>query len=202
MLTGGICRYQGASSQLDAAVKFLSTHRGSVRLVTLDIGANDIDACASAAGLNLPCAESGLHQVVVDLPQILHSLRAADPNVRVQFAAMDYYDPFLAAWLEGSPGRQLAGQSLTVVDTLNHLLLQDYQKAGFIVAPVSSAFATSDTRLVNVPGLGQMPRDVATLCALTWACTLPPVGPNIHANAAGYEEIARSFAMTLAAQHK
>ena len=58
--------------QLAAAVAFLLTHRGSVRLVTIDIGAN--------------------------LPKILKALRlAAGPNVPI--VGMNYYNPFLAAWL-------------------------------------------------------------------------------------------------------
>ena len=45
MVNGGICSYPGATSQLDAAVKFLRAHHGEVRYVTLDIGANNVDGC-------------------------------------------------------------------------------------------------------------------------------------------------------------
>src|SRR5437763_4078690 len=44
MINGGICPYSGGS-QLKAAVAFLQQHRGQVLLVTLDIGANDPEAC-------------------------------------------------------------------------------------------------------------------------------------------------------------
>src|SRR5579862_5239328 len=44
MIHGGICRYP-AGSQLAAAVAFLTAHRGHVRLVTIDIGANDPEDC-------------------------------------------------------------------------------------------------------------------------------------------------------------
>ena len=43
MRQGGVCSYPGAGSQLAAAVAFLRTHRGSVKYLTIDIGANDID---------------------------------------------------------------------------------------------------------------------------------------------------------------
>ena len=50
MIHGGICKYRGGS-QLAAAVAFLSAHRGHVRLVTIDIGANDPEDCGSWASL-------------------------------------------------------------------------------------------------------------------------------------------------------
>src|ERR1700733_5578853 len=52
MLHGGSCRYQGGS-QLAAADAFLRAHRGHVVLVTLDIGANDPQDCASTSGLGM-----------------------------------------------------------------------------------------------------------------------------------------------------
>jgi lysophospholipase L1-like esterase len=201
MIAGGICHYRGAASQLDTAVKFLAAHRGSVRLVTLDIGANDVDSCASpTTGLNAACTQAGLRSIASDLPQILHRLRAADPSARVRFAAMDYYDPFLATWLEGPAGRQLAAQSVTLGDTLNRILAQDYHRFGFSVAPVAQAFATHDTRPVTLPGVGSVPRNVATICELTWECAAPPVGPNIHARAGGYQVIAQAFRSALASR--
>ncbi|HVD88477.1 MAG TPA: SGNH/GDSL hydrolase family protein, partial [Jatrophihabitantaceae bacterium] len=48
MRRGGICTYTDAASQLDAAVTFLRTHQGSVKYLTIDIGANDIDPCAAS----------------------------------------------------------------------------------------------------------------------------------------------------------
>ena len=39
----------------------------------------------------------------------------------------------------------------------------------------------------------QVPVAVVEICKLTWMCAAPPVGPNIHANAAGYRLIAGAF---------
>jgi hypothetical protein len=62
-----------------------------------------------------------------------------------------------------------------------------------------TAFGTTDfTDQVTLPGLGTLPRNVATICQLTWECVPPPQGPNEHANAAGYHVIADAF---LAAAH-
>ncbi|MEV8098866.1 SGNH/GDSL hydrolase family protein [Kitasatospora sp. NPDC085879] len=204
MLSGGICHYGGAASQIDAAVNFLATHRGSVRLVTLDIGANDILRCAkNASSIDATCAQSGLRDIAANLPVITARLRVADPAADVRFAAMDYYDPFLAASLLGPEGQSAARASLQGADIANTLLRTVYSRAGFLVTPVASGFATHDTTPVPVPGVGELPRNVATVCQLTWACTPPPTGPDIHPNDAGYQAIAEAFANALGtATHK
>jgi hypothetical protein len=48
-----------------------------------------------------------------------------------------------------------------------------------------------------LPGLRTLPRNVATICQLTWECVPPPQGPNEHANAAGYHVIADAFLAAL-----
>jgi LPXTG-motif cell wall-anchored protein len=203
MLGGGICHYNGGSSQLDAATRFLAAHRGAVRLVTLDIGANDVDSCVTANNvLDAACAEKAIHQVSMNLSVILSRLRSADPGVGVQWAGMTYYDPFLASWLTGGQGRQEATESLKLADALNGVLAQEYHAAGFALAPVDQRFATHDTRQVNAPGLGTVPRNVAAICMLTWACTTPPVGPDVHANNVGYGTIAGAFASVLRSPYR
>jgi hypothetical protein len=37
------------------------------------------------------------------------------------------------------------------------------------------------------------PLNVARICQWTWMCAPAPVGPNIHANAAGYRQLAAAF---------
>ncbi len=59
MRNGGICSYP-AGSQLAAAEQFLRAHRGSIDYVTLDIGANDVDGCVSASGIDTACVSAGL----------------------------------------------------------------------------------------------------------------------------------------------
>lgn len=39
--------------------------------------------------------------------------------------------------------------------------------------------------------------NVALICQWTWECAPPPVGPNEHANAAGYGVIAQAFLAVL-----
>ncbi|MFF1873893.1 GDSL-type esterase/lipase family protein [Kitasatospora herbaricolor] len=183
MLSGGTCHYDGAASQLDAAVHFLAEHRGSVRLVTLDIGANDIlPRAKNPSSFDLTCAQNGMRDIAANLPVITSKLRAAAPTANVRFAAMDYYDPLLAASLLGPKGQPTASASLQGIDTANTTLRTVYTRAGFPVAPVASGFHTRDTTPVTLPGIGELPRNVTTVCTLTWAWTPPPTGPDIHPN--------------------
>jgi lysophospholipase L1-like esterase len=194
MISGGICSYPGATSQLDAAVKFLDAHRGRVRYVTLDIGANDVDGCATATGLNLVCAEQGITTVSKQLPQIAEAVRRAGGR-RPQYVGMNYYDPFLAAWLTGAAGQQLAEQSVTLSTGFNSAVQAGLRASGFKLADVSKTFATDDfSQTVTVPGIGTLPVNVARVCEWTWECT--PYH-NIHANTLGYGVIAGVFERVL-----
>ena len=49
--------------QLADAVAFLLLHRGSVKLVTIDIGANDLEICASPTGIDPACVEDAFSDV-------------------------------------------------------------------------------------------------------------------------------------------
>ncbi len=85
----------GVANQLAAAEAFLAKNK--VALITLDIGANDIDKCVSlVGGVDLSCASGIAPDVTTNLTTILEDLRAAAPDTPI--IAMNYYDPFLAAW--------------------------------------------------------------------------------------------------------
>lgn len=199
MINGGICTYAGgATSQLAAAVAFLTAHRGHVPLVTITIGANDVENCASATGIDAACVQQGFADIQANLPVIVGALRAADSGVHTRFIGLNEYDPFLAAFLQGTAGQQLATESATVVDQLNGLLAGVYRVAGFRVADVSAAFRTDDfTDQAALPGVGAVPVNVATICELTFQCTAAPLGPNIHPTDAGYRVMARAVAARL-----
>ncbi|MBV8444589.1 MAG: SGNH/GDSL hydrolase family protein, partial [Candidatus Dormibacteraeota bacterium] len=178
MIAGGICSYT-SGSQLGDAVSFLHTH--NVAFVTIDIGANNVDGCVTPSGVNMTCIAAGIASAEADLPVILTTLRTAAPDVPL--FAMNYYDPFLAAWLQGPPGQALATESLTLAGDVNGLLQTVYGAFDVRVADVAGAFLTSDTS--RIPFLN-VPVNVFAICSLTWMCAPSPVGPNIHANAVGY----------------
>jgi lysophospholipase L1-like esterase len=196
MIEGGICAYSHAAAQLDAAVRFLHAHDNHVSLVTVDIGANNIDGCVSGGSLNQQCVSDGLAAIADELPKIVDALRAAAPEVRI--VAMNYYDPFLAAWLIGPAGQVLASQSVQILQVLNGLEASAYAAGDVEVADVAAAFSTTDfSTQVPLPGVGPVPLNVARICQWTWMCAPPPVGPNIHANDMGYQVIADTFAARL-----
>ncbi len=194
MLTGAgsPCTYR-QGSQLAAALAFVAAHRSQVALITIDIGANDIDGCATATSISQSCVTAGLGTVAHNLPLILGALRQAAGRGTV-IAGMNLYDPFLADYLTGAAGQQLAAESVVLAQSLNQLLGQGYQAFGVRTADVQDAFSTTDfTTTVPLPGVGPVPLNVARVCAWTWMCAPAPVGPNIHANAIGYRHIAAAF---------
>ena len=107
---------------------------------------------------------------------------------------MTYYLPALAEWLDGTPGQAIARVSERLAAGYNDVLEQVYTGSGARVADVSGAFDTANFGdQVTVPGIGQVPRNVALVCQWTWECVAPPRGPDQHANEAGYGVIARTF---------
>jgi lysophospholipase L1-like esterase len=190
MMHGGICHYS-AGSQLAAATAFLRAHRGHVFLVTIDIGANDLEDCGNQPSLTqLASCIGQLPKATANVAAILASLRAAaGPGVRI--AGMNYYLPALAEWRSGLLGRATAELSEKFAVAYDDLLKRAYGQAGITVANVFEAFETTNFGdPVKVPGIGSVPRNVARICQWTWECAPPPRGPNQHANAAGYRVIA------------
>lgn len=189
MIKGGICHYPGGS-QLKAADAFLRQHRGQVRLVTIDIGANDPEACSGQPSFSqlAVCAVKGIPSAVTHLATIVKRLKAAaGPGVRI--VGMNYYLPALAEWRNGLSGHAVAWTAEKLAAAFNALLGRVYTKHGIRVANVFGAFQTSD-----FDDHGQaLPRNVTLLCRWTWECAVPPRGPNQHANQAGYQVIARTF---------
>ncbi|KOG24620.1 SGNH/GDSL hydrolase family protein [Streptomyces viridochromogenes] len=196
LINGGKCDYPNAKSQLDAALQAMAQHRGKVAYVTLSVGANDIlQACVSPAGtLDVACLNSTSQTMAKNLAQIAGALRKAGGN-DTQFVGSTYYNPFLAAWLQGAAGQQAAKESAPLVKAANTGITQVYKSTGFKVADVAGAFSSDDfTTQVNVPGAGEVPANVAKICQLTWACTKQ----DPHPNAEGHKVIASTFAAQLA----
>jgi lysophospholipase L1-like esterase len=195
MVQGGLCdNYPVGSSQLDAAVSFLQAHPQQVALVTLDIGANDVDGCVSSTTIDKSCIDAGFASVSANLPWILRQLRkAAGPKTLI--VGMNYYDPFLAAWELGGNGQALALQSLTAATEFNVLLGSIYQVFGVPVADIAQAFRIYN--FLPVPG-ENVPVNVFLTLAWTWMGAPAPIGPDIHPNAAGYAVIASAFAAKIA----
>jgi lysophospholipase L1-like esterase len=178
-------------SQLKAAERWLKAHhaRGEVPLITIDIGANDVDGCVTPS-FSLTCVTAGVKSIAANTPKLLAGIGKAAPK-GTTFAGMSLYDPFLAAYLNPySALYPLAEESVTLAQQVNAAISAADKAARFKTADVFDAFKTSVT--TAAPGTS-IPTNVAEICALTWMCANAPQGPNIHANRAGYGVIAGAF---------
>jgi len=196
MKDGGLCEYP-KKSQLAEAVSFLHAHKDKVALVTIDIGVNDILAkgCIVGTNVDFTCINDALVQISENLPAILTELRAA-AHPDTQIVGMNYYNSFLAFWLQGPDGQVLAHQSAGLAEYLNYGILGPiYGMFTMPVADVAAAFNSSrfDIHVPFPPPFGSAPLNVATICQLTYMCVPAPIGPNIHANPTGYAVIATAF---------
>lgn len=190
--TGSPCTYP-AGSQLAAALAFIQAHRSAVVLITIDIGANNVDGCAAGGVIDQTCIANGFADAQSDLPKILAALRAA-VGEDTAIAGMNLYDPFLADFLTGSAGQAVAAESVNLDVSFNSLLGAGFGAFGIPVADVQTAFSTTDfADSATLPGVGTVPLNVARICEWTWMCAPSPIGPNIHANQAGYQVIAGAF---------
>jgi lysophospholipase L1-like esterase len=182
---GSACSYS-AGSQLDAAVAFLHEHPGDVALITITIGANDIFSCFGAPD----CVLAARARIQANLPVIVAELReAAGPDLPI--VGMNYWSPLVVDWF-ANPGSAQAWATRTV--GFNDLLEGLYAAGGSPVADVETAFAVTDfTTMVELDGAGPVPLSVYSVCTLTWICTGPPLGPDIHPNTAGHAVIAATF---------
>lgn len=195
MIDGSICHY-ATGNQLAQAVSFIHKHK--IALITLDIGANDIDNCVVGGSVSLSCVAEGEQSIQTNVPKIVSALRQA-AGTKVKIVGMTYYDPFLAEYLTGPSGEGLAATSVQLAQQVNGDLTSDYEAGNFKVADVATAFDTyvPFSTMTNLPGHGTVPESVAEVCELTWMCAPAPLGPNIHANVAGYKQIAKVFAAKL-----
>jgi lysophospholipase L1-like esterase len=192
MIDGGRCtdRYPTGTSQLAVAEQFLRDHPGAVTYLTLDIGANDVTACAAGGSIDAACLAQGTATIARNLNTILSGLKAASGSVRPVSVGMAYYDPFLQEWLGGLQGQLVSLASVTALAGINTAEGVLYASYGFRVADGFTAFHTADflTRR-TVPGYGTLPTAVAYICQYTYMCSQQ----NIHPTVAGYQLLADAF---------
>ena len=199
MVDGGSCPYI-AGSQLNAALAFLTDNGDKVHLVTIDIGGNDFrngyGDCLDTAD-PIGCADTLSAQIAADLAPVLAALRvAAGPGTTI--IGMNYYNPYLSSWLEGDAGKALAAQSMEAVGNVTGYLDTTYGAAVIPLADVALAFQSNDETLVSSPlpppnDQGLLPINVVNICLFTYQCDPDPIGPDIHANTAGYSLIAATI---------
>ena len=186
VINGPGCSYS-TGTQLGDAEAFLRAHTGQVAMLTIDIGANDVDGCIGSSGIEVSCVQTGLNQIATNLPLILSGLRAADPTLAIY--GMDYYDPFLNQWLTGASGQTVAQESEAGAVSLNDELGQIYSANHAAMADPSTLFQTANFALTGSYDGTTVPENVALICAWTLMCS----ENNIHPNDEGHAEIALAF---------
>ncbi len=184
---GGKCDF-AAGSQLAQAEDYLAEHPGEVRLVSIDIGGNDLLRCATRQlTVDQACVDKGVRTVSQNLPGVLERLRkAAGKDVPV--LVIGYYNPWLAAGYLGEGQDQLkaAASAFTRLDTA---IEKSADTAGATYVSLDKAFALDDETPTTFGGR-TVPRNVAQVCSLTYTCT----AADIHLTDEGAATVARVLA--------
>jgi lysophospholipase L1-like esterase len=180
------------SPQATAAVAFIRAHKGSIGLITVSIGGNDVTKCATVAS-PLTCLSTSVSTVEANVAALARGLRsAAGPGVLI--IGLTYPDVLLGLWVypADSPNQGLARFSVTGFQSdVNPALKTAYASAGakFVDITAATGAYTPLTEQTTVSGYGEIPVAVARVCELTWYCALG----NIHANTEGYKFIGQQI---------
>lgn len=166
-------RYPG--SQLTYAKNFLLQHGSATRLVTINVGANDIFLCQATTadqctGSDFPAT---LNTIGTNLATILATLRSTGYHgklVVLEYYAISYTDPIQVA------GTQLLNQTLATVAQKYHGILAD----GYAAFKDASGAAGDP-------------------CAAGLLIALPAGGCNIHPSVLGQVILANTIAKAAAA---
>ena len=185
-----------SKSQHADSLAYIKKNRKRIGFITLAVGANNFTPCARGNSVDVACVQAGNESLDRDLPKIYRELRKA-AGKRAKIVVLNLYDPYLALYLQGGQYRELA---LLTVD-LARQIAQKIETFGarqkFRIADTFAAFKTTQTTPTTTVNGQPMPVAVAQICAYTFMCRRPPVGPDIHPNDAGYASIATTIAKRL-----
>jgi lysophospholipase L1-like esterase len=158
--------YPGA--QIDAAVAFLRTHRGTVSPITLTLWGNDVRLFLTSCGGDADCVRRGapaaIAQLSTNLASILGRLRAAAPDTEIIVTGA--YSPYLGLLAVADP----------LIQALN----------GAMATVVTDARARFADPFPTFNPQGDPATETAALCTLTLLCT----EGDSHPSDLGYRTIA------------
>lgn len=164
--------YPAGDSQLQAALAFLTAHRGHVNPVTVDIGANDLLNLLSSCSNDATCIQNELpgtiSTMVRNVDTILTAIQAAEPSAET--LVMNVPDPFALY----SPS------SIAIFGAFDSAL--------------NAVVAAHNDRLVDAysAGLQLVATDVPSWCEDSPAACGGP-SQDIHPTAEGYMDLAEQF---------
>ncbi len=204
ILTGIGCPYNGGAtvdavaypseSQIAAAVAFIKAHPGQVKLITIDIGANDYAQCVVTLSPPSSCVQATVPGISANITDMASQLRqAAGPSTEI-FGMTDLVDA-LSYWLNVPGGKPLAKDWISEFkNTLIPTLTTAYATAKI---PLINIVADSGayqplTRLVKYPPYGKIPLAIARGCELILMCSSD--NQNAHPTEEGYTLMAREVA--------
>lgn len=186
-------------TQADAAEAFLRQHQGSVGLVTVIIGGNDVTPCIRQPQ-PIPCVANAVKTIKTNVGPLVQALRAAaGPNVPI--VGITYPDVILGLYTLPSPAlHQLAQLSVPAFKSvINPTLKAAYTSVGGLFVDVTEATGAYGplTPTVNLPPYGQLPEPVAKICTLTYFCQYT----DIHPTPQGHKTIADLIVAALPPGH-
>ncbi len=170
----------GGLTQLGAAVAFINSHVGQIGVISVQIGGNDLDVCATAAD-PVSCVTTVSATVQANVTEIVGQLRSA-AGAAVPILGVTYMDPLLSYWVYPPINQLLAQLSVVAFSTyLNPALEAAYATANahFVDVTSETGIYTSFTEKVHLSPFGSIPYPVAQVCKLTWGCTTGDGHPNL-----------------------
>jgi lysophospholipase L1-like esterase len=183
-------------SQHADSLDYIRKNRKRLGFITINVGNNNFVPCAAGGGADLACVQRANEALDRDLPRIYRELRkAAGKNVPI--ATFTVYDPFVALYLRGGQYREFALLTVDLSRDISNRISQYGKKQKFKVADAFNAFKTSEVTKTTSFNGQTVPIAVATICAYTFICLPPPVGPDIHPNDAGYVALSTAAAKAL-----
>ncbi len=181
------------SPQATAAEAFIRAHKGSIGLITVSIGGNDVTKCATVAN-PITCFFSSVGTAQTNITTLAKGLRSA-AGTGVPIIGLTYPDVLLGLWVHPAGGADKSLATLSVTgfqDDLNPALKTAYTSAGAKFVDITGATGgyTPLTETTTLSPYGVIPVAVAQVCNLTWYCA---VG-SVHANTEGYTFIGQQIA--------
>jgi lysophospholipase L1-like esterase len=175
-------------TQVEQAIRQIRAHH--VVLITIDIGATEVENCRSGRGFSSDCASRGYRSIRRNVPAIVRRLRAAAGGRHIPIVGVGYYNYFLARWRLGRAGRAFARRSVPVEHRITRELIRAYRHVRVPVADVERAFdGLAGWPFVDRRRWGHVPLAVARVCDWTFACAIPF---DDHANSRGYRVMGRA----------
>jgi lysophospholipase L1-like esterase len=172
-----------ATTQIAAAVSFISQHKGHIGLITVTIGGNDVVPCAHASNA-ITCVAGAVAGIKTNVTSTASQLRAA-AGPKVPIIGSTYPDVILGTYVyptNPAPAAAVSLAKLSVVafkSLVNPALTTAYASSlgAFVDVTKATGAYTSLARTVRSKTYGTVPVPVASVCTLTWFCAKGDIHP-------------------------